>query len=186
MKPTREFYIPKTARKIQPKATDGVVFYAYERGDAIYGLAFIGKRTKPEFHYRYRTEAERTKRFEDTLSGVLANEEFKAKRRAERAKPHNLEVGMILYGSWGYEQTNVDFFEVVRATKRSVWVEEIGSQTATDAGNGAWMTDRVVPNLEARTGKITQHIVTGDSIKSPKHGTASVWDGTPKYESSYH
>lgn len=36
-------------------------------------------------------------------------------------------VGAIFYTSWGYDQTNVEFFEVVRETAASVWVREIAA-----------------------------------------------------------
>lgn len=37
---------------------------------------------------------------------------------------HSLRVGDILEASWGYEQTNVDFFLVVKASTSCVWVKE--------------------------------------------------------------
>lgn len=36
-------------------------------------------------------------------------------------------VGKILVSTWGYDQTNVDFFKVVRETPSSVWLQRIGS-----------------------------------------------------------
>ena len=36
----------------------------------------------------------------------------KQKYKEERIKPHSLKVGDILYCSWGYDQTNVDYFKV--------------------------------------------------------------------------
>lgn len=40
-------------------------------------------------------------------------------------------LGTIWATSWGYDQTNVEFFQVVRATEKSVWVREI-QQEARD------------------------------------------------------
>jgi hypothetical protein len=39
--------------------------------------------------------------------------------------PHVAEViepGAILYSSWGYDQTNVDYYMVTRTTKASAWI----------------------------------------------------------------
>lgn len=36
-----------------------------------------------------------------------------------------MEVGTILVSQWGYDQTNVDFYEVVKATKTMVYVQRI-------------------------------------------------------------
>ena len=39
-----------------------------------------------------------------------------------------MKKGDILYSSWGYEQTNIDFFEVVKATAKTVTVRKIKSE----------------------------------------------------------
>ncbi len=36
-----------------------------------------------------------------------------------------IEVGSVLTYSWGYDQTNVDAFQVTRATTASVWIRPI-------------------------------------------------------------
>src|SRR5579872_670440 len=33
-----------------------------------------------------------------------------------------IEPGAILYSSWGYDQTNIDFYLVTRSTKSSAWI----------------------------------------------------------------
>ena len=33
-----------------------------------------------------------------------------------------IEPGAILYSSWGYDQTNVDYYMVTRVTKASAWI----------------------------------------------------------------
>lgn len=38
---------------------------------------------------------------------------------------HGYEAGQILVYSWGYGQTNVDFFVVTRVSKASVWIRPI-------------------------------------------------------------
>ena len=40
-------------------------------------------------------------------------------------EPHvatTIEPGAILYSSWGYDQTNVDYYMVTRVTKSSAWI----------------------------------------------------------------
>ncbi|MGG5373488.1 hypothetical protein [Enterococcus sp. AZ196] len=36
-----------------------------------------------------------------------------------------LKVGTILYERWGYDQTNIDFYEVVKISDKSIWLKEI-------------------------------------------------------------
>jgi hypothetical protein len=45
-------------------------------------------------------------------------------KRDEVSTPEPL-IGTIWATSWGYDQTNVEFFQVVRETAKSVWVREI-------------------------------------------------------------
>jgi hypothetical protein len=47
------------------------------------------------------------------------------KERAARAAGHGFKVGDLLYRSWGYDQTNVDFAQVVRVSGDRVEVREI-------------------------------------------------------------
>ncbi len=36
-----------------------------------------------------------------------------------------LAVGEILLSSWGYEQTNCDFYQIVKVSDKSIWIQEI-------------------------------------------------------------
>lgn len=38
------------------------------------------------------------------------------------------KVGDILDSSWGYDQTNIDFYQVVKTTEHSVWLRSIGAE----------------------------------------------------------
>lgn len=43
-------------------------------------------------------------------------------------------IGDVFYSSWGYDQTNVDFYEVVRKTAKTVYVREIYGEILTGGG----------------------------------------------------
>jgi hypothetical protein len=186
----REFYIPKGARKVAMK-DGGATFYVYERAGAHFALAFFGKAMKPAWHFRFGSEAARAKRIEGAIAGAQASARKKAERKAEKAaeaaKGHGWEPGLILVSSWGYEQTNVDFYEVVECIgKTMVRIEKIGSQSATDAGEGfSSMSDHVVPNVEARTGEFRRCKVTSGCVRLASYCSAHLWDGRPRYCSWY-
>lgn len=55
----------------------------------------------------------------------------------------DVEKGDILYYSWGYEQTNVWFYEVTRTSLKSFWIKRIGSKTSDAV---AWGVDYVEPD----------------------------------------
>ena len=66
--------------------------------------------------------------------------EAKAKRDAFK---HEIKVGDVLYASWGYDQTNVNYFQVVKTSAKSVWVREISSKMVAEGGCS--MSSRVAP-----------------------------------------
>lgn len=45
---------------------------------------------------------------------------------------HNLQAGDILVSTWGYEQTNVEFFQVQRSTGSFVWIQKMASVVTDD------------------------------------------------------
>ena len=52
------------------------------------------------------------------------------------------KVGDILCSSWGYDQTNIEFFKVVKVSEFSVWIQEIGKKVVEVTG---WAHQNVVP-----------------------------------------
>lgn len=135
-KPTRESFISPSYREILREDSLGVVVYACADGATM--LAFSGKRQKPDFHYSFRGDRARAEaHVANWLAGIKKAAEAKAaKRTAAKDAPNPLEVGAVLKCSWGYEQTNVDYYEVTkRIGKRMVEIREIGqkSENTTDA-----------------------------------------------------
>ena len=39
-----------------------------------------------------------------------------------------MEIGTVLISKWGWEQTNIDFYEVVKATEKTVTIRQIASK----------------------------------------------------------
>lgn len=103
-----------------------------------------------------------------------------------------VKVGDIFYCSWGYDQTNVNWYEVVRLTGQGVEVQAIRSEIVGSSGMGS---DSVVPVPGSPLGREdvlirgerkvcrlkdwggSAGIVLGDY-------TAILWDGKPKHETS--
>ena len=57
-------------------------------------------------------------------------------------KPHvatRMEVGAILSASWGFDQTNVDWFCIIRVTDKSVWTLPMQSVATETIGWSSWM-----------------------------------------------
>ena len=50
------------------------------------------------------------------------------RRLSLEAESNPYAVGSIWHTSWGYDQTNVEFFQVVRESKASVWLAPMGAE----------------------------------------------------------
>jgi hypothetical protein len=61
------------------------------------------------------------------------------------AAPAPVAVGDIFRNSWGYDQTNVDYYQVVRVTAKSVSVRPICQKRVEDTGSSNGMACRVRP-----------------------------------------
>jgi hypothetical protein len=54
---------------------------------------------------------------------------------------HGYKVGDILYMSWGYEQTNLDFFQVVATTAKTIRIIEVSMKIKEQSGCGSMSRD---------------------------------------------
>lgn len=79
------------------------------------------------------------------------------------------KVGDIVHHSWGYDQTNCDFYQVVEVLKVSVILRKIGSKTVP--GSEGSMCDSQMPDKDAFVEK-GHHALTkyGDNI-TPENST---------------
>lgn len=66
---------------------------------------------------------------------------------AELDGPRLPRVGDILVSSWGYDQTNIDYYEVVGVTKASVKIRAIGKVMAESAHENNSTNDVVAPRV---------------------------------------
>ncbi len=100
----------------------------------------------------------------------------------------NITPGTIFYSSWGYEQTNVSFYQVVRLSgKASVVIREISETTCTKDNIDFY--GHVMPNKNHFIGdEMRKRINTSfekPSIKIADCERAYLWNNKPQYVSSY-
>lgn len=113
-------------------------------------------------------------------------------------------VGDILYSSWGYDQTNIEYYKVTKVSEFSVWLQKVNSQVIDQVG---WAHYKVVPTesseYQVRTNqfqdnepskyetriypvkryKIQFSQYNGYGVNLNSYASAFFWDGTPKTES---
>jgi hypothetical protein len=173
---TREFFIPKGAIKVADRQSDAVA-YLYPSTNANgkpAAVVFYGKSDKPVSRHYYLSEKQREQAVTRAFEGRRITLAEKAKRRAERtAWVPDYKVGDVLHTCWGYEQTNVEFFEVVEVRGKHLILREL-QQERTETG---WQqgTCRPVPGKyranEAPIRRLAQqHGVKIDDVRTAYRG----------------
>ena len=108
--------------------------------------------------------------------------------------PHvadKIEVGTILYSSWGYEQTNIDFYCVVEVSKSMCKLLPMTQKSAESSTHCA-MTENVKAGNqimfdgELLRKKISKDYHGSDCVRIASYASAWLWDGKEKYASYYH
>ena len=137
-------------------------------------------------------------RLTDELARAIDPEEFARRHEArERRKAkareaaNELEVGDILASSWGWEQTNVEFYEVVAKSARYVTVREI----RRDYDETGFMSGTVTPrpgefvtgysHIEDNERGKRCRVGAGGTVRINDVVSAWKWNGKPQYVSSY-
>lgn len=120
---TRDFYRPAGLTPALEDAALGVEVYHIDETCA---KAFAGKSAKPAFYIRFRSIQQRNEHVAKWLDGVRAEAARKAAAKAaKKTWQHGLAVGDVFVSSWGYDQTNIDHFQIVSVHGRVVEVLEL-------------------------------------------------------------
>jgi hypothetical protein len=109
---------------------------------------------KNEFHYRFPNVERMYEYVNNFLADRLKAQEMKEKRKVEAkvraaALAANVKVGDIFVNSWGWEQTNIDFYQVVaKPSAKTVVVREIAFERVegSEQPHGMACDVRPVPN----------------------------------------
>ena len=144
---------------------------------------FYGRTQRPNFHVRFNDEERREKYIQDFLDSKKQREEEKAERRKAQklTKDHDIKVGDIFYTCWGYDQTNIDYYQVVDVRGSRIDLREIGQEVVDRYPGG----EEVVPVKDSFT---SDKIITisaradGTVTKISSFEYPSKWDGKPHHQ----
>lgn len=113
--------------------------------------------------------------------------------KKEVVSKYGIKVGDILEDSWGYEQTNVEFYQVTKIISAcKIEIVELGHKQETVESS---MSGTVVPDLDRRIGEPIQKMVSQDSwekqdgrwhVKINECISLTPWDGRPCFQSSWY
>jgi len=180
-------YIPDGAKEIKDSKSSAVV-YVYQYDNKTYKpsckfmvIGYSATRKNHEFHYYYTTEAERDNKIQSFFEVVRITEAEKDRRKQERKNTpdHDIKQGELFYESWGYDQTNINFYQVVKTLPKSVYIREVASTVVEDLAS----QELVAPVSDHFIGKEmikrVNNVGTDYCLRMTSFSTAFTWSGTP-------
>lgn len=178
-----------TAEKEEYKDLTIITFVAEIRGTFKPCLAiWKGKQSKPFINFSYVFLDHRNTTIKKEKEMADLRFEQKEQKKAERkAFTPDLNVGDIYVDSWGYEQTQVDFYQIIEVVgKHTAVFQAIASETVDgsqghDCDQVVAVKDAFVENSEPFKKRVTKH-----GIKINSFSNAYKWDGSPRHRSWYY
>lgn len=162
---------------------NGNLFMTYTKnGSFVVGILYK-RQTKVADHYRFSTEQKRADYIAGRKSYMQKQIDAEASRLAQYTANRDLFVkGAVLYSSWGYEQTNIDFYVILERKGDFVIIQECKQQREMERDD----TGKCWPIVSELIGDpIRKKISKYASINLASYKFCSLHDGTPRYFSNY-
>ena len=171
-------------------AKDGSIFFVST--EMLVCKAYRAKAKKPFINTRYRTIERMKQAVSQEIKACNDRQDRKEKEKqdkAERLKDFRkkLQVGDIFSTHWGYEQTNVEFYQVTAIKGAFCEVREIAKRSH-DTG---YMQSEVSPKQNEFIGEpikkkiLDGYIMITSYIRATPHEYETLATGTKVYKRSY-
>jgi len=175
--------INKGKNRVLASDLSSCVYWSKLEGtDHYVARGYGGRAKKHAFYYKYRTMEEMKKKIKDFMEGRRERANLK-RTKQERA----LFVGDVLRCSWGYDQTNIDYYMVTKLIgKTMVEIVEIGQEKKETL----YMQGECIPDKTNIIGKPMRKKANGNSVRIESYATAykeepEIIAGTEIYSSSH-
>lgn len=162
-------------------------------------IGYRGRSSEPAFYWAFddRDAVQSMKlRIEEKLAQAQRDADEAAARRAARAAfdaTAHIKAGDVVVNTWGFEQTNRDFYRVEKVGKKSLVLIRLETVVTSDGAQS--MTGKAAPKQEAgqyavKPGALPVRVATypdssGDLAVKFTYGSGKKWDGRPLSVSSY-
>jgi hypothetical protein len=147
-----------------------------------YTLIFVGKSIKPTHNVKFKTKESRD---EYILKVYLSVFKKKSEKKTKAKKENLLKVGDILVSSWGYEQTNIDFYQVIDIKGKFATVGELSYSSKEQNGYDSYMVMPKKDSYSKNPKSWIRKMVDGEYIKISSFQWAKKWDGKAKNQTTY-
>ena len=153
--------------------------------DRLIAVAWSGKRSKYDWYYRFRDKKQMDKYISDYFCKLEDRARLKIERKEQKKKEKleffdSIQVGDIFVDSWGYDQTNVDFYKVTKKLKASIKIVKIGSEVVERFISSMMVVPRPSINTSEEITKIPQD----GYVKTSSFSHAVPWSGNPMHETA--
>lgn len=180
MKKIASRWVPQNAEVIERESLRAIAYLYKDARGTCCAVGYKGKAVKAAFHHRYGSEESRGNAINRWFAGLQRDEEVKAAVR--EAKKHfecSLQVGQIVYTTWGYEQTNVDFYEVVGLKgEKTVLLRELKAEIVEHSKHA--MAGMSAPSPGQFCGEVfSARAASENALKIDGRKYAHLWDGRP-------
>ena len=151
---------------------------------------------KIEWRYVYKTEPEAIEKMFSTFNNLESNIKSHNERK-EKARKANADVnasdfykvGDIICNTWGYEQTSVDYYQVVKVGNKTIEVKEICCSIVENSMYSHGMACEVVPALNEFKENGDRYLLRVKSEGRLSNPASCYymhkWSGKPEYKSWY-
>ena len=201
----RSRYIPSGSAEIKLPDIEAVVYWQNSQNQAtgkpvITAMAYHGKKTNYDWYLNFRTLEQREQKTYQFFAGIYEWQQAQVARRNARVEfTHGYKVGDILHTMWGYDQTNIEFWQVTKIiSSKMIEVREVasgGEQTGFMCGDtwpipGGFISKPVRCLVTGSKGrgeledKGSIHVPAYEGAKE-RHCTAWAWDGRKMHNSWY-
>lgn len=143
------------------------------------------------FNFIFRSTERMFEHADNFLADIEKRREFKAQRAAEKKAReeearNDVSIGDIFVASWGWEQTQVDAYQVVgKKGSASVVLREITTAVVPDSEQFMSQSVLPVPNAFISDETITKRVgAYGITLNS--YSSAYKWDGERSYHNSWY
>ncbi len=184
--------VDRQIHEVSEKSLNYTVYTWDEKHSSNYQyLVYFTKNGKRISYNMYTSAMERDGRLfallseaEDHIKTIKERKQRETKRKEEMI--NSVKIGDIFVSSWGYDQTNVDAYQVIEKKSKTLVLAEI--RLAQVSGTESYMSCRVVPVKDAFIDKnITiKKLISFNGIKISSYNWASKWDGKSSYYNSWY
>jgi hypothetical protein len=149
---------------------------------------------KIEANYGFRSLEQAEAYIDKTVANLKANAERRAERKAEAAAEKAavkaedfFKVGDIVYNSWGYEQTNIEFYRVTKVLPKSIELKQLCLESVPNTQG--MDCEKVVAGKDfySKGSTYTLRVKPSGHLSAPERFYHfSKWDGRALYRSWYY